>query len=63
LDGEVDMSKYETGKVLMDLGVISGKDITSEAALTKMMVVLGNFSDDATIRKLLSSSIRGEMKN
>ena len=63
LQGEVNMNAYETGKVLLELGVISGKDITTEAALSKMMVVLGNNSDDFTIRKLLSTSIRGEMSN
>jgi L-asparaginase len=38
--GSVDMGKYETGTALKQIGVISGHDITSEAAITKMMILL-----------------------
>jgi hypothetical protein len=40
--------------------VVSGKDITSEAALTKLMWVIGNYPHQER-RDILSQSIRGEM--
>lgn len=41
LSGSVDMGKYATSTQLKNIGVISGKDITIEAAITKMMFLLG----------------------
>jgi hypothetical protein len=40
--GGVEMGLYETSAVLLDCGVCSGEDITAEAALCKMMVLLGD---------------------
>lgn len=59
--GKVDMSKYETGKALLDLGVINGFDLTTEAAFTKMMVVLGNESNEKIVRDKLERSLCGEL--
>jgi L-asparaginase len=60
--GKVDMSLYETGKKLLGSGVISGKDITTESALTKLMFLLGNKPyNDSELRKLLNKSLRGEI--
>lgn len=61
--GLVDMNLYETGRILQSVGVISGMDITTEAAITKLMVLLGqNFSKEE-IQQLIAHPIRGEMSN
>lgn len=42
LKGEVEIGKYEASSVMNNLGVISGKSITTESAVTKMMVGIAN---------------------
>ncbi len=60
--GRVIQGKYETSKTLEKLGVISGADMTTEAAITKLMVLLGNYSV-AEARALISTSIAGEISH
>eukprot|EP00066_Takifugu_rubripes_P026271 XP_011615537.1 PREDICTED: 60 kDa lysophospholipase isoform X1 [Takifugu rubripes] len=61
LRGTVSMS-YATGKVLIDAGVITGGDMTSEAALSKLCYVLAKkeLSLD-TKKKLMAQNLRGEL--
>jgi L-asparaginase len=59
--GSVDMTQYKTGKRLLEAGVLSGSDITSEAAVTKMMFLFAQYSDVEQIRSLLNIQIRGEI--
>lgn len=58
--GSVDIGKYETSVDLGRIGVIGGFDITTEAAVTKMMFLLGNYSR-SEVKELLSKPLRGEL--
>ncbi|QJD79886.1 asparaginase [Spirosoma rhododendri] len=59
--GRVTQGQYQTSKRMDELGVVSGADITTEAAITKLMVVLGQEHDPARVRARLSQPISGEM--
>jgi len=59
--GRVAQGKYQTSQYLQEIGVVSGADITTEAAITKLMFVLGQSKDIQLIKKMLKHSIAGEM--
>lgn len=61
LAGSVEMERYETGIELMKSGMISGYDSTTEAAVTKLMFLLGSFDDRDLIKSSLNKSLRGEI--
>lgn len=52
---------YATGKALAATGIISGNDMTAEAALTKLMFVLGQPGTYESRLKLLTTDLRGEL--
>ncbi len=57
--GSVNMGQYETSTQLKRIGVISGKDLTTEAAVTKLMHLLG--VENANIPEAMEKSICGEI--
>jgi len=58
--GRVNMHVYDTGRDLMNRGVIPLDDMFPETALVKLMWVLGQTSDQAEAKKLLKQNIAGE---
>jgi L-asparaginase len=59
--GAVQQGKYQTSSFFEKVGVISGKDITTEAAMTKTMFLLSSQMDRKTFHKNFSQSICGEL--
>lgn len=59
--GSVEQGRYETSSFFQSAGVIGGFDLTTEAAVTKMMYVLGKYTTPTEIREALSKDLIGEM--
>ncbi len=59
--GSVNMGHYETSTLLKEIGVISGKDITTEAAITKLMYMLGQDVSVQEFKTLFETSLCGEL--
>lgn len=59
--GSVHMGNYETSVALKRMGIINGGDITTEAAVTKMMYLLGQDLGPKVFKTVFETSLRGEM--
>ena len=57
----VDLSNYESGKKAQSMGALSAGDMTTEATLTKMMYLLGNYGDAEKVKVLFQKDIAGEL--
>ncbi|WP_261990346.1 type I asparaginase [Hymenobacter sp. BT188] len=60
-EGRVEQGRYETSASLLARGVLGGDDITTEAAITKLMFVLGQKKSPPETIRLLTSNLRGEI--
>ncbi len=60
-EGSVELGRYETSNQLKDIGIVSGYDMTFEAAVTKLMHLLGTRKSNREIAGLLETDLRGEL--
>ncbi|MBQ9534305.1 MAG: asparaginase [Clostridia bacterium] len=56
-----DPTIYQVGMRALEKGVIQGLDVTSEAAVTKLMWILARASDPAEVRRMFTTPIAGEI--
>lgn len=61
ISGSVQMGNYETSVALKKAGVIGGKDLTTEAAIVKMMYLLGQELGPKVFKSVYETSLRGEL--
>ncbi|HEY6137012.1 MAG TPA: asparaginase [Thermoanaerobaculia bacterium] len=61
LEGTVDLGEYATGSALARAGVISGRDMTAEAALAKMYYLFSRGYAPKTVRREMQRDLRGEL--
>ncbi|MBS3925162.1 MAG: Glu-tRNA(Gln) amidotransferase subunit GatD [Nitrosarchaeum sp.] len=63
IDGRVRMTVYESGRDLLDLGIIPLENMIPEVALVKTMWAIGNFQDRDEIRKIMLENIASELSD
>jgi L-asparaginase len=59
--GSVEMSRYYSGSMLLDVGVVSGHNLTTETAVTKLMFLLAHLRDVSEVKRNICRSLSGEI--
>ncbi len=59
--GQADLSFYEVGKAALDVGALSAHDMTSEAAVVKLMWIMGHTRNPDIIKKMILTNYIGEV--
>ena len=63
IDGRVRMTVYESGRDLLDLGIVPLEDMIPEVALVKAMWVIGNNENVEDVKKIMLQNIASELSN
>ena len=63
IDGRIRMTVYESGRDLLDLGIIPLENMIPEVALVKAMWVMGNFHNEEEIKKIMLENISSEFSS
>ncbi len=61
--GSVQQGKYENSSELEKIGIISGKDMTTESAITKLMYLTGKYNDAEKVKTKMQTNLRGEISS
>ena len=61
MQGRVEMGRYDTGYQLQEAGVVSGRDSTVEAAVTKLMYLQARYDNADMVRRMMNQSLCGEI--
>ncbi|MCK4561761.1 MAG: asparaginase [Flavobacteriaceae bacterium] len=61
ISGSVILGHYETSSHLKELGIINGKDITTESAVAKLKYLIGEKTPVNSFKKVFETPLRGEM--
>ena len=59
--GSVILGHYETSVAMKEIGIVNGKDITTESAIAKLMYLLGENLGEKSFKRLFERSLRGEI--
>ncbi len=63
IDGRISMTVYESGRDLLDLGIIPLENMIPEVALVKAMWAMGNFQNEEEIKKIMLENIASELSD